>query len=187
MTEGLIAVLGALVGAAGAWIAALIAGKASRYQADKQAVAAHEQWLRQIRRDLYAGFLAEARAAVVGHFSILSVAWDATLRRTMGLPPSEETYRRSREALYGLTRAAEALQLESPLEVHRHATAFTQACWQFVESAIAYLDETAASEHPVPLPPGDRSHLTRVTEPYEQVLRRLEELTVACRTSIQGQ
>ncbi|MET9470479.1 MULTISPECIES: hypothetical protein [unclassified Streptomyces] len=186
MTEGLIAVLGALVGAAGAWIAALIAGKASRYQADKQAVAAHEQWLRQIRRDLYAGFLAEARAAVVGHFSMLSV-WHVTVRGNMGLPPLEETYRRSRDALYGLTRAAEALQLESPLEVHRHATAFTQACWQFVESASAYLDETAASEHPAPLPPGDRSYLTRVTEPYQQVLRRLEELTVACRTSIQGQ
>ncbi|MFD4714386.1 hypothetical protein ACFWN5_32600 [Streptomyces sp. NPDC058430] len=36
MTEGLFAVLGALVGAAGAWIAALIAGRAARYQADAQ-------------------------------------------------------------------------------------------------------------------------------------------------------
>ncbi|MFJ9180660.1 hypothetical protein [Streptomyces sp. NPDC102360] len=34
MIEGLLAVLGALVGAADAWIAALIAGKASRYQAE---------------------------------------------------------------------------------------------------------------------------------------------------------
>lgn len=179
--------LGALVGAAGAWIAALIAGKAARYQADKQAAAAHEQWLRQLRRDLYAAFLAEARAAVEGHLSILSSPMHATLRRNMGLPPLEETYGRCREALHGLTRAAEALQLESPLEVHRHATAFTQACYQFVESTIAYLDETAAGDQPAPRLVDDQSFRTLVTEPYEQVRQRLEELTVACRTSIQGQ
>lgn len=71
VTEGLFAVLGALVGATGAWIAALIAGRAARYQADTQARTAHEQWLRQIRRDAYASYLSKAQTIVRMLFDLL--------------------------------------------------------------------------------------------------------------------
>lgn len=58
ITAGLVGALGgAVLGAAGAWGAAVIAFRAARYQADRQADAEHQQWLRQIRRETYASFI----------------------------------------------------------------------------------------------------------------------------------
>ncbi|MFF3247073.1 hypothetical protein ACFYWY_25850 [Streptomyces sp. NPDC002870] len=55
---GLIGALGGgIIGATEAWGAALIAFRGGRYQADQQRQSAHEQWLRQIRRDAYTSFL----------------------------------------------------------------------------------------------------------------------------------
>ncbi|MFE6683592.1 hypothetical protein [Streptomyces sp. NPDC057729] len=60
---GLIGALGGgLIGAAGASLAAWIAFRGARYQVDRQNAAAHEQWLRQIRRDLYIQFTVSCRA-----------------------------------------------------------------------------------------------------------------------------
>ncbi|MFJ6615041.1 hypothetical protein ACIQPT_32750 [Streptomyces sp. NPDC091289] len=59
---GLVGALGgAVLGATGAWGAALIAFRAARYQADRQADAQHQQWLRQIRRETYASLITLAR------------------------------------------------------------------------------------------------------------------------------
>ncbi|MFI2620548.1 hypothetical protein [Streptomyces sp. NPDC018584] len=67
MDAGLAGLVGALggatLGAAGAWGAALIAFRGARYQADKQSQSAHDQWLRQIRRETYAAFLGFAQTA----------------------------------------------------------------------------------------------------------------------------
>lgn len=64
-TAGLIGALGGgIVGALGAWGAALITVRGTRYQTDVQTKASHDQWLRQIRRDLYAEFLSAARDTV---------------------------------------------------------------------------------------------------------------------------
>lgn len=66
MDAGVAGLIGALgggfLGAAGAWGAALIAFRGARYQADRQGNAAHEQWLRQLRRDACLRFISEARA-----------------------------------------------------------------------------------------------------------------------------
>lgn len=62
---GLIGALGgSALGAGGAWGAARIAFKDARYQADIQAKGAHDQWLRQIRRDAYAQYVKAAKACV---------------------------------------------------------------------------------------------------------------------------
>ncbi|MEV6408824.1 hypothetical protein AB0M58_38805 [Streptomyces bobili] len=62
---GLIGALGGgFLGAAGAWGAALIAFRGARYQADRQGNAAHEQWLRQLRRDASLAFISEARTLI---------------------------------------------------------------------------------------------------------------------------
>lgn len=62
---GLVGALGgAALGAGGAWGAARIALKAAMYRADRQAASTHEQWLRQIRREVYARFLSQARELV---------------------------------------------------------------------------------------------------------------------------
>lgn len=66
---GLIGALGGgALGAAGAWGAAVIAFRGARYQADQQRDGAHDQWLRQVRRETYARFLAaaDAMATAVG-------------------------------------------------------------------------------------------------------------------------
>ncbi|MFG2540098.1 hypothetical protein ACGFU4_33165 [Streptomyces sp. NPDC048511] len=58
---GLIGALGGgVIGAAGASLAALIAFRGARYQADRQAAASHDQWLRQIRREIYLDFIGAA-------------------------------------------------------------------------------------------------------------------------------
>ncbi|MFJ8077009.1 hypothetical protein ACIQ7Q_24475 [Streptomyces sp. NPDC096176] len=54
------ALAGAGIGAAGAVAAARHAALGARYQADKQAAAQHQQWLRQLLQKAYADFLAGA-------------------------------------------------------------------------------------------------------------------------------
>ncbi|MFJ9656171.1 hypothetical protein [Streptomyces microflavus] len=62
---GLVGALGgAVLGAAGAWGAALIAFRAARYQADRQADAQQQQWLRQVRRETYRSFIEAAGVCV---------------------------------------------------------------------------------------------------------------------------
>ncbi|WP_416531792.1 hypothetical protein [Streptomyces coelicoflavus] len=102
---GLIGALGGgFVGAMGAWGAALIAFKGARYQADRQSNAAHEQWLRQHRRDAYLRFIGDARAAS-SELAQLSAPWER------GLEPALEQFR----STWGCLKASfHALELEAP-------------------------------------------------------------------------
>lgn len=112
MDAGLAGLIGALgggiVGAAGASLAAVITFRGARYQADKQSQTAHEQWLRQIRRDAYAAFLLHARE---GH----------DLLRTM--PQQRGTgIDRLGDAVTGMHTALGALLLEAPQRIQELAT-----------------------------------------------------------------
>ncbi|MFF0698560.1 hypothetical protein ACFYU4_38760 [Streptomyces tendae] len=118
MDAGLAGLIGALggsiVGAAGASLAAMISFRGARYQADRQSQAAHEQWLRQIRRDAYANFLVHTRD---GH----------ALLRDMPQPPPREEVERLGAAVAGVHAALGALLLEAPHrvqdmagDIHKH-------------------------------------------------------------------
>ncbi|MFC9460003.1 hypothetical protein [Streptomyces sp. NPDC056983] len=129
MTEGLFAVLGALVGAAGAWIAALIAGRAARYQADAQTKSAHDQWLRQVRRDAYAAFVARADDLVRPMSFWVS-----------GTQEENERHARTVEASSAeLHRAVQALSLEAPQEISEQATQVADQARYFAFSHIRLL------------------------------------------------
>ncbi|MDI3101821.1 hypothetical protein QJ054_32780 [Streptomyces sp. AN-3] len=117
-TAGLIGALGGgFIGAMGAWGAALIAFKGARYQADRQSNAAHEQWLRQHRRDAYLRFIGDARAAR-SELAQLSAPW------ARDLEPALEQFR----STWGrLQESFDALELEAPKELLLPAKAVLNA------------------------------------------------------------
>lgn len=123
---GLIGALGGgFIGAMGAWGAALIAFKGARYQADRQGNAAHEQWLRQHRREAYLRFIGDARS-VIAELAQLSAPWERDLA------PALEQFR---SASRRLSESFHALELEAPQEL--------------LPPAKAVLD--AASTHTLPI------------------------------------
>jgi hypothetical protein len=110
---GLVGALGgAVVGAGGAWGAARIALKGAMYQAEKQASSAYEQWLRQIRREVYTTFLNDARVLAddMGDFTLRAATIDSSV--------TDDERRDSRErfssAILRLERKALDMSLESP-------------------------------------------------------------------------
>jgi hypothetical protein len=108
---GLVGALGgAAVGAAGAWVAAVITFRGARYQADRQRQAAHEQWLRQIRRDAYAEFLLHARTGV-------------SLLCGVDRPASPGEFAEIEAAINGMRTAMGALLLEAPENIRNTADA----------------------------------------------------------------
>ncbi|MFH8663056.1 hypothetical protein [Streptomyces afghaniensis] len=126
---GLVGALGgAVVGAGGAWGAARIALKGAMYQADKQASSAYEQWLRQIRREVYTAFLNDARVLAddMGDFTLRAATIDSSV--------TDDERRDSRErfssAILRLERKALDMSLESP----RDMSALAQGTvWQLKE------------------------------------------------------
>lgn len=117
---GLVGALGgAVLGAGGAWGAALIAFRAARYQADRQADSQHQQWLRQIRRETYSSFLAAANAAQ-RHFFIAMNA----RRLAMDEEGQAERWQLREAAVVDQTRFEEirsVLVLEASAEVREKA------------------------------------------------------------------
>ncbi|SCF56939.1 hypothetical protein [Streptomyces sp. Ncost-T10-10d] len=102
---GLIGALGGgLIGAAGASIAALIGFRGARYQVDRQTAATHEQWLRQIRRDLYVKFIADCRTCCN---QMRDAVNDAGEVDTAGV-------QRWAEAAAAVTEAYRSMELEAP-------------------------------------------------------------------------
>lgn len=61
MDQGAAAVLGAIVGAGGAALAALMTTRGLRWQTREQARTAHTQWRRQVRRETYLTFISAAQ------------------------------------------------------------------------------------------------------------------------------
>ncbi|MFF3505342.1 hypothetical protein [Streptomyces sp. NPDC003247] len=108
---GLVGALGGgFLGAAGAWGAAVIAFRGARYQADRQGETAHEQWLRQIRRDAYTSFITPARTVLEQHLRAYAA------RRQQDWDEMEAALRPD-DAFREMTRAFGAVELEAPTEV----------------------------------------------------------------------
>ncbi|AZM57181.1 hypothetical protein DMA15_35330 [Streptomyces sp. WAC 01529] len=108
---GLIGALGgSVIGAGGAWGAALVAFRGARYQADRQVAGAHEQWLRQVRRETYAAYLAQVRAA-----------YDMATATTRGLrwneAPSLPSATELRQIIQEVREAYAHVELEAPRHI----------------------------------------------------------------------
>ncbi|MFE0132419.1 hypothetical protein ACFWY6_12730 [Streptomyces sp. NPDC059037] len=101
------ALCGGVIGAGGAWGAAVIALRGARYQADKQARSAQEQWLRQLRIDTYAQFVRAARSAA-DHEMMLWLLGGADL------PRLHREVERNGEHHAALAKAAADLELIAP-------------------------------------------------------------------------
>ncbi|MFJ9682388.1 hypothetical protein ACIRP2_30700 [Streptomyces sp. NPDC101194] len=102
---GLVGALGGgVIGAAGASFAALVAFRGARYQSDRQAEATREQWLRQIRRDLYVEFIAACR---ICYKEMQSAVADSGAVDAAGV-------QRWTEAALTVTNAYRAMELEAP-------------------------------------------------------------------------
>ncbi|MFF2479212.1 hypothetical protein [Streptomyces sp. NPDC058066] len=173
MTEGLFAVVGALVGAGGAWVAALIAGKAARYQADKQAAAAHDQWLRQVRRDVYSAFLAEARSAVRTTFFVASMSYSMphqslTAEQEAALEVEIRdllsTFNRRLVTLYD---KAEAMKLEATTDLTAKVDLFLKEA----QELHWLVDQLQAG--------------ARARDKWDELEQLLNEVTEMCRVAIQ--
>lgn len=108
-----------MLGAGGAWGAALIALRAARYQADRQAESQHEQWLRQVRRETYSTFLDSADRSLNVMFRVMAAR---------ALPADDDgdaELRRAREAAGEAQKrfleATAALRLVAPGEIREKA------------------------------------------------------------------
>ncbi|MFE5092445.1 hypothetical protein ACFRCI_19225 [Streptomyces sp. NPDC056638] len=165
---GLIGALGGgLIGAAGASVAAWIAFRGARYQVDRQNAAAHEQWLRQIRRDLYIQFAAACRAC----YEQMRVAVndsgevdDAGVRRWI-------------EAQQAVTEGYRAMELEAPDPLVRLAEllrSLSDPPWSVMEAAR--MGGTLSQQHNVDV----EQQLIR----YNELVKRF---VVECRESLQGE
>ncbi|MFF6896090.1 hypothetical protein ACFY8Z_36480 [Streptomyces microflavus] len=128
---GLVGALGgAVLGAAGAWGAALIAFRAARYQADRQADAQQEQWLRQIRRETYGSFF-EAADRCTEHLN--------KTQSLRGASDEEQSEHRAlfREGRRNFHKALVALNLEAPEEIRQKAAELADEFSIFAEMAMA--------------------------------------------------
>ncbi|WNI27159.1 hypothetical protein [Streptomyces sp. ITFR-16] len=117
---GLVGALGgAVLGAAGAWGAALIAFRAARYQADRQAEAQQQQWLRQIRRDTYKAFF-ETISACNTYIYIAAAFRSAST--SAGEVAQKQAHRdAATKAIANFEAARAALNLEAPEEIRKKA------------------------------------------------------------------
>ncbi|MFE1545828.1 hypothetical protein ACFW61_35970 [Streptomyces microflavus] len=132
---GLVGALGgAVLGAAGAWGAALIAFRAARYQADRQADAQQQQWLRQVRRETYRSFL-EAAEASKSHLHIASVVGGLPALTEDVLAEKQLRRNAAAEGLQKFEAARAALNLEAPSDIRDLADELLQACLFVVTSA----------------------------------------------------
>ncbi|MFJ7415603.1 hypothetical protein ACIQWZ_33095 [Streptomyces sp. NPDC098077] len=115
---------GAVLGAAGAWGAALIALRAARYQADRQADAQQQQWLRQVRRETYKVFL-EAAEQCTSHMRIANISRELELNEE-GMTEKQIRRDASNQDLRKFVEARAALNLEAPEEIRTKVIALAQ-------------------------------------------------------------
>ncbi|MFE1876815.1 hypothetical protein ACFW9N_39175 [Streptomyces sp. NPDC059496] len=111
MDQGIAALLGAGVGAAGAAFGSVVTAKASRWQVRQQAAHTQRQAQRQLRRDAYAAILQAAEKVMEAH-----ATWRAHLE--MLSPGTTVVTRRWQEELDAanrdLNQAAAVVMLEGP-------------------------------------------------------------------------
>ncbi|NEC03427.1 hypothetical protein [Streptomyces anulatus] len=138
---GLIGALGGgLIGAAGASAAALIAFRGARYQVNRQTEATREQWLRQIRRDLYIGFITACRAC-------FEHGRDTVNERSRQVDAAKVAD--WREAAKAVSVAYRALELEAPAPLVRLAGEVVKRngpSFAVMEAAGAGADNTLSPE-----------------------------------------
>ncbi|MER5204358.1 hypothetical protein [Streptomyces sp. NPDC002825] len=170
MDAGLAGLIGALgggvIGAAGASFAALIAFRGARYQADRQSTATHEQWLRQIRRDLYIRFIAAGRTCAE-HMR-------ATVNERGEIDRNE--LRLWSESAKAVTDAFLALELEAPGPLVRLAEMISHV------SGPGWRAEYFANSGRVLTPHENRVELGKLND-YQELLN---QFIGACRQSLQG-
>jgi hypothetical protein len=97
----------------------------ARYQADRQGQAAHEQWLRQIRRDAYSAFLSHASAAS-----------EVIKRGAARRPLSAEELDTLALAAVGMRQGMGALMLEAGPSVRARA-AWITACTEILHRMLS--------------------------------------------------
>ncbi|NEA65369.1 hypothetical protein [Streptomyces sp. SID12488] len=171
---GLVGALGGgVIGAAGAWGAALIAFRAARYQADTQAKSSHEQWLRQVRRDVYVAFLIKARRALDGPFQE-ALDRDQTIG-FVGIESGElGTLIAQCSAAYDEIEEAEAaMALEAPPELVRTARNFMEALYLLVHELRL-----------IELSPGN-ADIAQVGAYSSRAFECFKEAMAICRASLQ--
>ncbi|MFI0013698.1 MULTISPECIES: hypothetical protein [Streptomyces] len=154
---GLVGALGgAALGAAGAWGAALIAFRAARYQADRQADAQQQQWLRQVRRETYKSFLQAAETCTKQMSNIIPLR--GQLLTAEGRAATGPQRIATGQALRTFKEALADLNLEAPPEIRERAAELSREYW--------HLTTFTAWD---PLIPGEEESVLR--EDFERVDR----------------
>ncbi|WP_432182066.1 hypothetical protein [Streptomyces sp. NBC_00063] len=174
---GLVGALGgAVIGAGGAWGAALIALKAARYQADTQVQANHDHWLREKRSDAYGEFLRHVQLTLdEGPFH------DAAYVRPTGPVGPDwgsvgELAVEAMERADELARAAQAVELHAPRHLMANVRALAEAVMEMAIQINMTSPESGLAEEDV--------------EQYRGHLRRAERLRIdlvtECQSALQG-
>ncbi|WP_327421756.1 hypothetical protein OG763_14545 [Streptomyces sp. NBC_01230] len=170
---GLVGALGGgFLGAAGAWGAGLIAFRGARYQADKQAAADREQWLRQIRRDTYSAFIAEAEK-MSKHF-LAAMEARRIDRGEDGMERVVELRAAAMRDLEEFQRAQATLELEAPLDVIDFARDLARPLSDLIKAPI-----WSRSSSPI-------RHSELDWARYTAYRQSITELRDRCRTSLQN-
>ncbi|MEV0277821.1 hypothetical protein AB0I22_15780 [Streptomyces sp. NPDC050610] len=163
---GLIGALGGgTIGAGGAWGAAIIAFKGARYQADKQARSAREQWLWQLRREPYAEFVRATRAAARHEVSLWRAGSD--------LPRLHREVERNPEHREALAKAAADLELIAPRTVMDLAEGLVDAISMRLGVATLWVQEHSGEPYET-----DPPHFARE--------RVINEFVTLARLDLQG-
>ncbi|WP_097990546.1 hypothetical protein [Streptomyces sp. f51] len=166
---GLIGALGGgLIGAAGASAAALIAFRGARYQVNRQTEATREQWLRQIRRDLYIGFITACRAC---SDQIRSAIYDQ-----LGQVDAAKVAAWN-EAAKASSVAYRSLELEAPAPLVRMAWQLLKQCAPPFPVLIAAGASGTLSE----------TDLMSAIRQQDDLYAGLEEFVEACRESLHSE
>ncbi|QEV21691.1 hypothetical protein [Streptomyces alboniger] len=136
---GLIGALGgSVIGAGGAWGAALVAFRGARYQADRQVAGAHEQWLRQVRRETYAGYLAQVRSAYdLATATTRGLRWNPT----PSLPSAVEL----RQVIHEVREAYTRVELEAPRRIRTEGYELMAAVTAVLLKIDDWIDEAPST------------------------------------------
>ncbi|MFE4855869.1 hypothetical protein [Streptomyces sp. NPDC056670] len=186
MDELLIALVAAAFGLAGTVVGAVVAARAAKAGADKnaetvrrqvedQATVEHAHWLRQQRLTAYEGFLE---------------AWDECLRLTRASadphesdPPGVEPLR---AAAGRMAERARRIALLGPPAVTQAAEELAETMQQDVDATAEFLREAEAGTLALDERPGDVEAVHAATEAFTNRADRLRELLAGARESVDG-